>query len=66
MNEPKTAIIYARVSSARQADEGISVDSQIEQGTRKAQDLGAMVLRVFRDDGISGRTVWITHELTKV
>ena len=56
MNEPKTAIIYARVSSARQADEGISVDSQIEQGTRKAQDLGAMVLRVFRDDGISGRT----------
>lgn len=52
-----TAIIYARVSSKRQADDGISMDAQIEQCTARARQLGANVLRVFRDDGISGRTV---------
>ena len=56
MNEKKTAIIYARVSSAKQADEGISMESQIEQGQRKANELGASVLQVFRDEGVSGRT----------
>ncbi|EEG08189.1 recombinase family protein [Pseudogulbenkiania ferrooxidans] len=56
MNKKKTAIIYARVSTSRQADEGISIDSQIEQAEKKAAELGATVLRVFRDDGISGRT----------
>lgn len=52
----KTAIIYARVSTSRQADEGISIESQIEQAERKAAELGVKVLRVYRDDGISGRT----------
>ena len=52
----KTAVIYARVSTSRQADEGISIDSQIEQAEKKAAELGATVMRVFRDDGISGRT----------
>ncbi len=52
----KTAIIYARVSTSRQADEGISIESQIEQAEKKAAELGVTVLRVFRDDGISGRT----------
>lgn len=52
----KTAVIYGRVSTVRQADDGISVDSQIEGGRRKAEALEADVLRVFRDDGISGRT----------
>ena len=65
MNEPKTAIIYARVSSIRQADEGISVDSQIEHGERKAKELGATIAHVFRDDGKTGRNVrmddWQTH-----
>ena len=55
MNEPRTAIIYARVSSIRQADEGISVDSQIEHGERKAKELGATIAHVFRDDGKTGR-----------
>ncbi|WP_368854332.1 recombinase family protein [Gulbenkiania mobilis] len=52
----KTAIIYARVSTARQADEGISIESQIEQAEKKAAEMGVTILRVFRDDGISGRT----------
>lgn len=52
----KTAVVYARVSSARQADEGLPVESQLEQCHVKAKSLDATVLEVFRDDGISGRT----------
>ena len=52
----KRAVIYARVSSRKQADDGVSMDAQIEQCTARAQQLGATVVRVFRDDGISGRT----------
>lgn len=51
-----TAIVYVRVSTARQADDGLPVESQIEQCQAKAASLGARVLTVFRDDGISGRT----------
>ena len=51
-----TAIIYARVSTARQADDGLPVESQIDQCQAKAAAIGADVLRVFRDDGISGRS----------
>jgi site-specific DNA recombinase len=50
------AVIYARVSTARQADDGLPVESQLAQCRAKAQALGAKVLEVFRDDGISGRT----------
>ena len=51
-----TAVIYGRVSTARQADDGLPVESQIEQGYTKANSLGARVAKVFRDEGISGRT----------
>lgn len=50
------AVIYARVSTSRQADDGLPVESQIDQCRAKALALGASVLEVFRDDGISGRT----------
>ncbi len=56
MSRKPTAIIYARVSTARQADEGLPIDSQVDQGETKAAQLGAVVLRVFRDEGKSGRT----------
>ncbi len=56
MSKNQTAIIYARVSTARQADDGLPIDSQIEQAQSKADQLGVKVLRIFRDDGISGRT----------
>ena len=52
----KTAVIYSRVSTSRQADEGISIESQVEQSLKKASDLDAKVLKIFRDEGISGRT----------
>lgn len=57
----KRAVIYARVSSKRQADEGISMDAQIEQCSARAGQLGAAVVRVFRDDGVSGRSTKGRH-----
>ena len=52
----KTAVIYGRVSTVKQADDGLPIESQIEGGHRKAEALDVDVLKVFRDDGISGRT----------
>lgn len=52
----KRAVIYVRVSSARQAEEELPIESQLEQCKRKALELGARVDRVFSDDGISGTT----------
>lgn len=52
----KHAVIYARVSTQRQADDGVSMESQIEQCRIKARALGSEVVEVFRDDGVSGRT----------
>jgi site-specific DNA recombinase len=52
----KTAIVYARVSTVRQADDGLPIASQIEQATLKAAAMGAKLLKVFMDEGISGTT----------
>lgn len=49
----KRAVIYARVSKSR--EESVSIDAQIVQCTARAQLLGASVVKVFLDDGISGR-----------
>lgn len=55
------AIIYARVSTTRQADDGVSIDAQIEQCERKAAELGAAVIQIFRDDGITGTSALKRH-----
>ncbi|WP_425326702.1 recombinase family protein [Pseudacidovorax intermedius] len=57
----KTAVIYARVSTQRQADEGVSLDAQVEQCRGRAEQLGAEVLKVFRDEGVSGRSTKGRH-----
>jgi hypothetical protein len=49
----KRAVIYARVSKDR--EESVSIEAQIEHCTARAQQLGATVLKVFQDEGISGR-----------
>lgn len=56
MAKKPTAIIYARVSTVRQADDGLPIQSQVEQAMEKAAKLGATVLRTFLDEGLSGRT----------
>ncbi len=52
----KRAIIYARVSTKRQADDGLPVESQIDHCRSKADSLGAAVVKVFTDGGVSGTT----------
>ena len=52
----KTAIIYARVSTVRQADEELPIQSQLEQCKKKCEDLDLKLLKTFVDDGISGRS----------
>jgi site-specific DNA recombinase len=56
MDKHQTAVVYARVSTAKQADDGLPIEGQIELAHRKAQELGATVVREFVDAGISGRT----------
>lgn len=50
----KTAIIYARVSTTRQAEKQLPVESQLSQARKKAEALGATVAREFVDRGVSG------------
>lgn len=50
---PKTAVIYARVSDKKQAENEVSVPAQIAAGERRAAELDAAVLRVFTDQGRS-------------
>ena len=57
----KKAVIYARVSTARQADDGVSIDAQIEHCERKAFEIDAAVLQVFRDDGVTGTSAVKRH-----
>lgn len=52
----KRAVIYARVSTKRQADDGLPLESQIDHCRTKAAALGATVTKVFVDGGISGTT----------
>lgn len=49
----KRAVIYARISKDR--DESVSIEAQIAHCTARARQLGAEVVKVFRDEGISGR-----------
>lgn len=55
----KRAVIYARVS--KQREESVSLDAQVEQCTARARQLGADVVRVFIDEGISGREARNRH-----
>lgn len=43
------ALIYCRVSTARQGDEGTSLDSQAEAGVKHAKSLGFMVGRITKE-----------------
>lgn len=51
----KSAIIYTRVSTARQAADDLPLAGQLDRCKAKAAELGADVLAVFSDPGISGR-----------
>ena len=46
--------IYARVSTAQQAEHGYSLDTQIDACEQKARELGATSIKKYVDDGYSG------------
>ena len=48
-----TAVLYARVSDRKQSEQDVSIPTQVEVATRRAEELGARVLRVFVDDAKS-------------
>lgn len=54
-SSPKVAFIYTRVSTTRQAEEGVSLDNQLAKCRAKAAELGLEVVEAFTDEGISGR-----------
>lgn len=49
------ALIYTRVSTARQANEGVGLDSQESKARAHAERMGWEVAGVFTDAGISGK-----------
>lgn len=51
------AAIYARVSTAEQAEKGYSLDTQLEECRRRAGELGAREVEEFVDDGYSGEFI---------
>lgn len=51
--KPKTAILYARVSSASQAEEEVSIPAQLDFGRRRAAKDEVTILREFVDEGRS-------------
>ena len=46
--------IYARVSTAAQAEKGYSLETQVEACKQKALSLGAASIKEYVDDGYSG------------
>jgi site-specific DNA recombinase len=47
------AIIYCRVSTSRQADDELPIESQLDSCEKKAADLNLSIDKVFLDEGIS-------------
>jgi DNA invertase Pin-like site-specific DNA recombinase len=56
MKAQQTAILYVRVSSQKQAAEGLSLEAQERQLTAAAEAAGYSV-RVFREEGRSGKSI---------
>lgn len=51
---PRRAVVYVRVSTEDQAENGTSLETQELACLRRAADLGCAVHATFRDDGVSG------------
>ncbi len=51
----KYCVVYVRVSDEKQVD-GYSLDSQTELCAKKAEELGYVVSKTFREEGVSAKT----------
>lgn len=65
MKEVKVAI-YARVSTIEQAEEGYSIEAQVEAIKSKCKLEGKAVVAVYEDRGISGKSIANRLELQKM
>lgn len=54
VNTKKVALIYTRVSTGKQAEEGVSLEAQENQCRFLAERMGLPVIEVFREAGESG------------
>lgn len=52
----KTCVIYVRVSSTKQAEKELPIESQIDKCKQHAESLPAKIVKVYADEGISGRS----------
>lgn len=50
----KKAVLYLRVSTDEQAESGTSLETQEFACLRKAAEMGAQVVEMYRDEGVSG------------
>lgn len=55
VTNPSAALVYLRVSTARQANEGVGLEAQEAKCRAHAQRLGLEVVETFTDAGISGK-----------
>lgn len=51
------AALYARVSTEQQANEGTSLEAQIEMCMNKAHSLGILQFEVYKEGGVSGEDI---------
>jgi site-specific DNA recombinase len=54
MNANPRAVIYCRVSTAEQAENGTSLETQELVCLRKATEMNAQLIAIHRDEGVSG------------
>lgn len=55
--QPKQAVIYVRVSTDKQADQGASLDNQERACNEWALRNGVLVRKLFREEGASAKTL---------
>lgn len=63
---PIRVAIYARVSTLEQAEEGYSIDAQIENIKKKCEIENKVVVGVYADRGISGKSIENRFELQRL
>lgn len=56
LNEGKSAVIYARVSTKGQADSGASIETQLKVCRKWCVSEGVIIVGEYHDDGVSGTT----------
>lgn len=54
MKQTQKAILYCRVSTEEQAENGTSLETQKEACLLKAERMGAFPVRICEDEGVSG------------